>query len=194
MTSDSEFAMRIAVARRVGEVLPTATILHEVAVANRRADMAAVTADRLYLFEIKSERDTLHRLSAQVAAFHPCCHGLIVVAHEKWCGAAADYPNCDARKVLAHHGAGTLWQYPVVVGQPWNMGNPTPPWPAKMLSILTASEIRTASSREGIATTARSLPADLISSMAATLTGTQIERAVCSALLSRASARLGVAA
>lgn len=178
-----ERPIREGVVNRINTLLPSAHIIHELDVEGGagRADVAAVTTNQLWLFEIKSGRDKLHRLSRQVQLFHPACHGLVIVADEKWCGRAANYPNCDVRKVIQFHGAGTLWQWPVG-GWPhnqWQLPAPTPPWPLRMLRLLTAEELR------GLAAGA-DIPAEaVIDHLAQTLPGQVVTEMVCHALRQR---------
>ncbi|MFY0735642.1 hypothetical protein [Aurantimonas sp. NFXS3] len=181
-----ERPIREAVVNRINTLLPSAHVIHELDVEGGagRADVAAVTVDQLWLFEIKSGRDKLHRLSRQVQLFHPACHGLVIVADEKWCGRAANYPNCDVRKVIQFHGAGTLWQWPVG-GWPhnhWQLPTPTPPWPLRMLRLLTAAELR------GLGPGADIPSEAVIDHLARTLTGHAVTAMVCHVLRQRVPA------
>lgn len=194
--SDQEREIRADTVARIRELLPEARVIHELNVEQGavRADIAAVTASNLYLFEIKSERDKLHRLSRQVQHFHPVCHGLIVVAHEKWCGRAAElgYPNCDVAKILAHHGAGTVWQWPEPTrtwGRSWSLPPTlTTPWHHRMLLLLWTDELRAVAKDVGVAATARSPGYRLATDIAAQVPGEEIEKAVCKTLRSRSFA------
>ncbi len=84
--SSAEWEIREAVVARFRELWPSARIIHELKVdhGNSRADVVAVESDRIWICEIKSERDTLSRLPTQIRDFYPVSHGLIVAAHEKW--------------------------------------------------------------------------------------------------------------
>lgn len=193
--SDQEREIRAATVSRIRQLMPAARVIHELNVEKGivRADIAAVCPDHLYLFEIKSQNDTLHRLGNQIRHFHPVCHGLIVVAHEKWCGAAtaAGYPNCDAGKIIALHGRATLWQWPEperVYGRDWTLPSPTPPWHHRMLRLLWAEELRGVAHSHGIPVTAKTPAYKLSRILASSLTGAEIEKAVCAALRSRSFA------
>lgn len=191
--SDQERAIRADTVTRIRELWPTARVIHELNVEHGtvRADIAAVTENRLYLFELKSENDRLHRLSKQVQHFHPVCHGLVVVAHEKWCGRAADlgYPNCDAKKIVRHHGAGTIWQWPEPArpwGRDWKIVKPpVTPWHHRMLRLLWTDELRAVARNAGVASRARAPGYELAAQIAAQVPGHQIEAAVCAALRAR---------
>src|SRR5690606_41993771 len=83
--SSAEVEIRDAVVTRMRELWPDARIIHEMNVehGSSRADVVAVQPDRLWICEIKSERDKLDRLAGQIKDFAPCCHGMIIAAHEK---------------------------------------------------------------------------------------------------------------
>jgi hypothetical protein len=193
--SDAESQIRDATANRIRDLLPYARIIHELNVEHGtvRADVAAVTEDRLYLFEIKSSRDNLHRLPTQLRHFHPVCHGLVVVTDEKWCGAAtaAGYPNCDARAIIRHHGGNIpLWQWPEperVYGRDWTLpATTTVPWHHRMLHLLWTDELRVLARDHSLPVNARFTGRQLCRDIAAAVPGSAIETAVCRALRARA--------
>lgn len=69
--SSAEVEIRDAVVSRFRQLWPDARIIHEMNVehGSSRADVVAVQPDRLWICEIKSERDTLTRLAGQIADF-----------------------------------------------------------------------------------------------------------------------------
>ncbi|WP_224406148.1 hypothetical protein [Afifella sp. IM 167] len=81
--SEAERELRDAVVAHLHDAMPKARVVHELVCGGCRADLAAVERDRLTLFEIKSERDTLVRLAEQVRQFTRAAHAVVVVAHEK---------------------------------------------------------------------------------------------------------------
>lgn len=195
--SDAEAEIRAATVMRIRELFPTARVIHELNVEQGvvRADVAAVTEDRLYLFEIKSHRDTLARLGNQVRHFVPVCHGLVVVADEKWCGRAteAGFPNCDARAIVRFHcGRTPIWQWPEpdrAWGRDWIIPTaPSVPWHHRMLRLLWTDELRNVARDGGLTCTSRTPGHQLCRDLASALTGRDIERAVCGALQSRSFA------
>ncbi|MBP0440663.1 hypothetical protein [Tianweitania sediminis] len=191
--SKEENQIRTATVDRIRTLLPDARIIHELNVdeGHCRADIAAVTELQIFLFELKSSKDTLGRLANQIRTFHPVCHGLVVVADEKWCGraTAAGYPNCDARKVLEASGTTTqLWQYPEpqAAFPVWRLPVRIHyPWPWKMLRLLSAEEIKAVCAERGIRVPSRTNRSVLIDTILHRLTGTEIEQAVCAQLRSR---------
>jgi hypothetical protein len=190
--SDQEKEIRQAVVSRIRVILPGARIIHELNVerGDSRADVAAVTDQSLFLFEIKSEKDTLHRLGSQIRNFVPVCHGLVVVAHEKWCGPATDagYPNCDVRKIMEFGGVSTLWQFPEPETRfrTWQMPYRIQrPWSWKMLHLLWVDELKHVCRAHKIGVTSRANSTTLITLILDTMTSAEIERAVCKALRTR---------
>lgn len=85
--SSAEVEIRDAVVARFRALMPDARIVHELnmdGTGSNRADLVAIQETRITICEIKSARDKTLRLAAQLHAFGPCCHTLIVAAHEKW--------------------------------------------------------------------------------------------------------------
>lgn len=190
--SQSERDIRAAVVDRARELWPSARIIHELNVEHGqcRADIAAVTADTLVLIEIKSERDTLHRLGNQLRAFRPVSHHLIVAAHERWCR-GSKYPNCDIDPILRHAQCdASLWQYP----EPderyglrhWSAPHTaTRPWPHRMLRLLWTEELRIIAAGAGMNRVSRRSGHTLADDLSLILTGRQVEQAVCATLRAR---------
>ncbi len=195
--SEAENDIWEAVVQRLRTLLPTARIIHELNVEQGtvRADIAAVSVDTLYLFELKSARDKLHRLPAQIQLFRPVCHGLVVVADKKWCGGAAGYPNCDAAKIMAFHHlpSSHLWRWPEPADRfalnCWRLPRPTPPWGHRMLRLLWADELRQECRAAGLAVNSKTTGRDAALSLAHHLTGADLTRAVCRQLRQRTFAQ-----
>jgi hypothetical protein len=188
--SQSERDIRQAVVQRARQLWPDARIIHELNVEHGqcRADVAAVTSDTIVLFEIKSERDTLSRLSNQLRHFQPVCHGIIVAAHERWCS-GSKYPNCDIDPILRHARCGDLWRYPEPEAKwgirAWREPITTcRPWPHRMLRLLWTEELQALASLRGLKAK-RTAGYKLADELALLLTGQQVEKAVCSALRAR---------
>lgn len=184
-TSQSERDIRAAVVSRARAIWPDARIIHELNVEQGivRADVAAVTADRLVLFEIKSERDKLHRLSNQLRHFAPVCHHLIVAAHEKWCQRST-IPNACIHTIIDYAGVGYLWRFPA--SAPWQApAIPAVPWPHRMLKLLWADELRAIARDQKFARVQTATAGELARSLALHMTGREIEKSVCAALRQR---------
>ena len=83
--SEAEERIRAKAEAMLREVFPSARIVHELVLEQGgcRIDLAAVTTDRLICVEIKSERDVLTRLPAQVAAMREVADAWLVVTADK---------------------------------------------------------------------------------------------------------------
>jgi hypothetical protein len=205
--SSAEVEIRDAVVvARFRQLWPDARIIHEMNVehGSSRADVVAVQQERIWICEIKSERDTLSRVAGQVADFGPSCHGLIVAAHEKW--TRRDYVDVPARvtrsgirrggykqqqpsllmqatKNCAHF---DTWTYPEPYQGDWHAPYASRvPWLDRMLGLLWSDEIRSVAAEHRIACTKRSPTYKLAPEMSRLLTGREIERAVCKHLRAR---------
>lgn len=85
--SPAEGEIRDAVVARIRERRPTARIIHEINVAGQgtnRIDLIAVDQAEIIAVEIKSAKDKLDRLPAQVEAMRGAAHQTIVALHEKF--------------------------------------------------------------------------------------------------------------
>lgn len=85
MASAAEERIRIKAEQALREVWPSARIVHELMLRQGgcRIDLAAITAERLIVVEIKSERDVLDRLKRQQQQARRVADGFSVVLTEK---------------------------------------------------------------------------------------------------------------
>lgn len=164
-------------------VFPAARIVHELALEQYgvRIDLAAVTLDRLICLEIKSERDVLARLPAQVDAMARVCDawGVLVASRHRdatcqLLGRSLPVAEEDRREALgsylfrsAHDGLCN--------------------GPAR-LEMLWADELR------AIRCPRRDAPRGMcIQAASDSMTGSEVRRAVCAALRSRSFPRADAA-
>ena len=85
--SSAEADIREAVVARIRENRPGARIIHEINVSTygpNRIDLIAVSPAEVIAVEIKSAKDKLDRLPAQVEAMKGCAHHVIAAIHEKF--------------------------------------------------------------------------------------------------------------
>lgn len=201
--SSAEVEIREAVVKRFRELWPDARIIHEMNVEGgaARADVVAVQPDRLWICEIKSERDTLTRLPDQVKFFGPCCHALIIAAHDKWTksrGMTEPHPKHGGRSMIpslldeAAAGLGRYydtWTYPepeMRSGRDWRAPYTSHvPWYHRMVHLLWSDEIRAVAGEHRISCTPRTPGYKLAVDLSKMLTGREIERAVCKHLRAR---------
>jgi len=209
--SSAETEIREAVVTRFRELWPDARIIHEMNVehGSSRADVVAVQPERLWICEIKSERDKLDRLAGQIKDFGPCCHGMIIAAHEKW---TAEGPRREihrpATKTLpAYISYQTepsllsratedcrrvnVWSYPEPPSEyrrEWSILRQHVPWYHRMLMLLWSDELRETAAQHRIPFDRRSPAYKLAPEMSRLMTGREIERAVCRVLRRRSFA------
>lgn len=207
--SSAEVEIRDAVVARFRELWPDARIIHEMNVehGNSRADVVAVQPNRLWIAEIKSERDKLDRLAGQVADFGPCCHGMLIAAHEKWTrkgpteeihkpatkrfSACVQYRTEPSKlqKALAGCRRVEVWSYPEPPtrygSRDWRAPSDVVPWYHRMLMLLWADELRDVAVAHRVSHDKRTPAYKLAPLLSRQMTGTEIEAAVCKTLRSR---------
>lgn len=85
--SPAEGEIRDAVVARIRERRPNARIIHEINVSTygpNRIDLIAVDRAEIVAVEIKSAKDKLDRLPAQIAAMKGAAHHVVAAIHEKF--------------------------------------------------------------------------------------------------------------
>lgn len=195
MASAAEREIRDTLVAWLHRELPEARIIHELKCGGRRADLAAVEREQIWLFEIKSERDTLDRLGEQVKAFLSAAHYTIVVAHERWFD-CTPYGNGMPRLAWPHDTGGRheTWCYPDpdAAKSPyglyrWRLPTRTLRQPRawNLLELLWRTELQCECERHGIPVRSRDALPRLMERMAWRMTGEQIARAVCRQLRAR---------
>lgn len=192
-SSAAEREIRDALVSHLRQTMPSARIVHEVPVGGCRADVAAIDLERIALFEIKSERDTLERAARQMETFADCAHAAVLVAHIKWferrahdgylrwIGPEMPFPSA-------------VWAYPEPDPAPngygwhrWAMPRERylPPHSLDLLSLLWLDEMRIEAGRHGICGMASKTRAEVMRALNWRLTGAEICRAACRQLRSR---------
>ncbi len=85
--SSAEAEIRDAVVARIRKQRPGARIIHEINVSTygpNRIDVLAVDRAEIIAVEIKSAKDKLDRLPAQIAAMRGAAHRVVAAIHEKF--------------------------------------------------------------------------------------------------------------
>lgn len=195
--SSAEWEIRDALVTYLHAHLPKARIIHELVCGGRRVDVAAVEPERISLFEVKSEKDTLDRVEAQTKAFVLYGHFVAVVAAEKWFEVQAMHSRPGSYSMwkgpdLPH--PTRTWRYPEIPGDTWSgwklpghgsKDRPKPPASADLLELLWNSELRTEAARAGMRVPSRWTRCDLFHAMSWEMPGRDVTRAVCRQLRSR---------
>jgi hypothetical protein len=200
--SEKEIRDRLVVTAK--DFWPEARIIHELDVGGCRADLAVVDIEHLFLFEIKSEKDTLSRLGPQVRAFSRSAHATFVVAHERWFetfkydrGGEGIRPSPDLSSVQKD--ATGIWIHPELsVGHPlreiyrWRkpgrdfmFDHLRQPRACFLLANLLKDELIEEGKFHGLPVKTSWNVAKIISSMAYEMSGRQIALATCRQLRKR---------
>lgn len=179
MSSPAEERIRLKVEAGLRAVFPDARIVHELVVRQGacRIDLAAITATRLIVAEVKSERDVLTRLERQTKQALEVADGFLVVTVEKHLE--------KARKVAGWHRTTTeddvIAQLERAVFRETNLATTNAP---ARLDMLWAAELRAIAGFP-----ARSTRAECIRQLSNHHTGEEIRKGVCAALRARAFPR-----
>jgi hypothetical protein len=169
--------------------------VHELVVGECRADLAAIEPERLILFEVKSEKDTLDRLPRQVETFSRLAHAAVVVAHEKWFD-RIPYNNGTPRLVFPHDARRAhVWcwpevdtaAYPMAFVYRWQAPRTSlrQPRAYDFLQLMWRDEMATEAARHRISAGPRASMVAMAEQMAYLMTGREIAQAVCRQLRQR---------
>lgn len=210
--SSAEAEIRDAVVARLRMIRPKARIMHEVNCSlwgPNRIDVLAVSPAEIISVEIKSERDKLDRLPAQIASMLTMSHHVIAALHEKflvegkkptnkW---AAHYERDGVfwRKELPPEAAkATPWVYPerrrAIMGvhqgfddlASWRQPDQAIQKPnIGSVDMLRADEMRTFCKIMGVPAGRRATLANTIPLIKWACTGEQITKGVCAVLRAR---------
>lgn len=124
--SSAEAEIRDAVVARIRQHRPKARIIHEINVSSfgpNRIDLIAVDRAEIIAVEIKSAKDKLDRLDAQIKAMNGCAHHVIAAIHEKFLVEQKTNDGCAHYERAGEyfmrvvpdtfrHGAHDTWVYP----------------------------------------------------------------------------------
>jgi hypothetical protein len=115
--SAAEAEIRDAVVSRLRQIRPHARIIHEIQSACQgpnRFDLVAVSRSEIIAVEIKSQKDKLDRLPAQITAMHGSAHRVIAALHEKFLRpmVVRGEPNPGALLAPAESRGAIVWCYP----------------------------------------------------------------------------------
>ena len=197
--SSDEAEVRDAVVKRLRALRPTHRIIHEIQNACQgpnRIDLISVGAAEIIAVEVKSKKDKLDRLPAQVAAMRGMAHHVIAAIHEKFLISPA-YKNgpLNSKGSPPEARGAIVWAFPEAgaeAGRTWGCAawqeprqvvTQCLPWTA--LDMLWAEELRSLCTNLGVAATARSTRPQMIHALRWKCTGGDITKGICAALLRR---------
>lgn len=200
--SAAEREMRDDVAAYLRAAIPGARIVHELVMGHvNRADLAAISRDRLVTVELKSSRDVLKRAEKQMKTFDRLSHAAVLVLDQKFFDRtpyADGRARCVAPDGWERYEVGCeVWHYPrppedaeIGAGQfyRWHMPKPTlhQPRAFNFLGLMWRAELVAEAERHGIAATKKMDMNTIQAEMAWRMTGREIAEAVCRQLRMRA--------
>lgn len=197
--SPAEAEIREPVVARLRETMPGCRIIHEIQSACQgptRIDVLAVTQSRIAAVEIKSSRDKLDRLPAQLTAMQGCAHTAIVALHRKFfeirevpnfglmCNppAEARYSNVWGFDLPQGRGVEQYRRYELYDRHRRWISNP----PSGAVHMLWRDELRGIVSRRDLSSrTSRLTMEELIDLIRWNMTGAEVTAEVCAALRAR---------
>lgn len=183
MRSRTEREIRDAVVHRLRAYIPTARIVHELNCSGGgscRMDVAAITPDDIVGVEIKSERDTLERLKAQVAEYDRTFRVFILAVHE------SHVPEL-LELMIESKVSCQVWIYPDVFSWDFDFrySHNIPRSNLDMLRLLWRDELYAECALNGVVVPKRANITRMLRDMSMGMTGRQILRAVCRQLRQR---------
>jgi hypothetical protein len=206
--SSAEAEVRDAVVAKLRAIRPESRIIHEINVSGQgsnRIDLIAVGADEIIAVEIKSAKDKLDRLPAQIKAMRGVAHHVVAAIHDKflierptgeW---AAHYQRGGKhfRGAVPDEadGANEVWVYPEI-----QRANPDYdfiyPWrapqkrqqvalPYDAIWMLWRDELYELCGALRVAVGRRSTMTDMVRDLRWHATGSELTRGICAALRAR---------
>lgn len=206
--SSAEADIREAVVARIRERRPQARIIHEINVSTygpNRIDVLAVDKAEIIAIEIKSAKDKIDRLPAQIKAMKGCAHHVIAAIHDKF---LVEQPTHEKARHYERDGEFFLRSLP----DGWNHGveawvypetrrSADPEWsydglekwkfpsalldaplPAAALDMLWRDELYALCSALHVSASRRSTMPEMVSALRWHCNGKELTRGVCSLL------------
>lgn len=204
--SAAEAEIRQAVVARIRAIRPGARILHEVIAGANRIDVMAVDEAEIITVEIKSAKDKLDRLPAQLAQMAAVSSHAIVALHERFLveqltNRAAAHSERDGvfylKAVPPHLQRHVSWVYPErrrsLHADGWDLlarwVSPKPlaetALPHAALSLLWREELRSLCRHLGVPVRSRARSGALIEALRWRCTGAELTHGICTALRTR---------
>lgn len=201
--SSEELDMRALVVPELRKRWPGARIIHELPLrySSNRIDLAAVTETEIISVEIKSSRDVMDRLEAQLRAFQPISSRIIAALAPCWneqrpmvekkleFGTSYSPQYTETQQIIRKVGGVEVWTVGVTAGKvEVTDGGPyraKKPWLAQMLDILHVSELVSIAHQHQVAVAKRPVHLTLVGDLVDMLQGREVIKAVCAALRAR---------
>lgn len=202
--SSEELEMRALVVPELRKRWPSARIIHELPLrySTNRIDLAAVTETEIVTVEIKSSRDVMDRLEAQLRAFQPISSRIIAALAPRWNeklpGVRFEHPSggigyreqyTETQEIIRRIGGVETWTVDASAGAITEMDGdyyrPRKPWLAQMLHMLHVAELVDLANQHRIALPRRPVHESVLCDLVDLLQGREVVRGVCAALRAR---------
>lgn len=196
--STCEAEIRDAVVARLRLIRPRHRIIHEIQNAcngPNRLDVIAVGLSEIIAVEVKSKKDKIDRLPAQIAAMRGMSHHVIAAIHEKFLVPPKWESNVPCVTAPPQARGATVWAYPVAgadQGRSYGCAAWEDPRQAVMqclpqgaLDMLWADELYQLCASFGIGVTRRHTRPQMINVLRWQISGGALTRGVCAALRRR---------
>lgn len=209
--SSAEGEVRDAVVARLRERRPDARIIHEINVSTygpNRIDVLAVSPTEIIAVEVKSAKDKLDRLPAQINAMRGCAHQVVAALHEKF---LIELPTnrgaAHSERVGQFYFRTTpvisprpdaVWVFPEIKRNmhedgwchlaPWQLATAKfdAPLPVGAIDLLWRDELAWLCGLLGVAASRRTNMSEMVSALRWNCTGRDITKGICTALRRRA--------
>ena len=202
--SDEEMAMRALIVPELRKRYPTARVIHELPLrySTNRIDLAAVTESEIISVEIKSSRDVMDRLEAQLRGFQPISARIIAALAPRWNeqlpSLKIEHPSggfgyrqqfTETQQIIRRVGGIEIWTVDAAAGSvsvtEGDYYRARKPWLAQMLDMLHVAELAEIAARRHVVVPKRAAHLTLVSALVDMLQGREVVADVCRALRAR---------
>lgn len=201
--SSEELDMRAVVVPELRKRWPGARIIHELPLrySTNRIDLAAVTETEIISVEIKSSRDVMDRLEAQLRAFKPISARIIAALAPRWneqlpmleaktqYGSSFTPQYTETQDIIRKVHGIEVWTVDAAAGSlTVTDGGPyrsNKPWLAQMLDMLHVAELVEIARFHQISVAKRPVHFTLVTDLVDLMQGREVVKAACAALRSR---------
>ncbi|MBN7760302.1 NERD domain-containing protein [Nitratireductor aquibiodomus] len=195
--SAAEAEIREAVVSKIRMERPGYRIIHEINARDfgNRIDVLAVGPAEIIAVEIKSEKDKLDRLPAQIAAMRGAAHHTIAAIHEKFLVPAPWAKGYKAVQAPKEAKGATIWAYPEAGAEAgrtygcaaWDFPRQavTAMLPADAIHMLWRAELHELCNRLHVSLGKRPNMAQMVNALRWNCTGSELTKGICTMLRAR---------
>lgn len=197
--SSDEGEVRDAVVAHLRDIRPNARIIHEINCSSfgpNRIDVLAVSPVEIIAVEIKSKKDKLDRLPAQIASMRACSHHVFAALHEKHLRPLGQVEHGYGVTPPEEARGAIVWVFPrldrqghVECRSEWverdRWAKPKASLPPGAIHLLWREELQAICADLGVRAVSRLTMEEAVDAIRWRLTGEQLARTICSSLRQR---------